>query len=170
MHQLYCRPGPWGQAHTRPSTAPSSRATPLKPSSGGSRPCRPAEGFYRWSDLAVGKPIALAGMSLCIVAADAAAEAFYAQKGASLTFDAEHFDGTELLATAANVRCVLRTCHGARHADMQCIYTHRHIYSCADCMCICALVACENSATAQLYVRCALIAQVGLCVAQKHAM
>jgi hypothetical protein len=107
-----CRPGAWGSALERPFTAPASRAvgpqSDPKPPAGGSRPCRPPHGFYHWSDLAIGKPVVLAGMSLCIADADGAARAHFAANGKSIEVDKTGFDVRELLASARNVRCVCR--------------------------------------------------------------
>ena len=53
----------------------------LTPSSGGLRPMRPNDGYYRWKDIQVGEPIVLLGKSLLIMDADAATKQFIANGG-----------------------------------------------------------------------------------------
>ena len=49
----------------------------MSAAAGGLRPCRPAEGFYHWSDIHVGSPIQIFGFHLLVSAADAATTTFY---------------------------------------------------------------------------------------------
>jgi hypothetical protein len=51
--------------------------SPVKAVSGGLRPCRPAEGFYHWKDITVGKPLAVYGFNLLVTHADTLTSTFY---------------------------------------------------------------------------------------------
>lgn len=58
-----------------------------KSTAGGTRPCRPAEGFFHWTDLALGKPLLICGMALQIIDADAAARAHFEKQGQPISAD-----------------------------------------------------------------------------------
>jgi hypothetical protein len=67
---------------------PACRATygtALKAGSGGLRPYRPHEGFYHWSDLAVGINLAIYGFHLVLAEVDEATQQFYRGHAASST-------------------------------------------------------------------------------------
>ena len=70
-----------------------------KAESGGSRPNRPPASMYHFTDLAVGKPIAVYGMNLLIRDADSAAATHYAAQGLSLELNCADEMAASLMAT-----------------------------------------------------------------------